>query len=158
MQLSNNPVFSYLFCRIRRRYLLAALIGLNCCAVITSFTNKTTNENSRAFMPVITITASDSSTGELTLSDHGNTTASRKQKVTWVVGPHSGVKAIVGITVKEGSTNVFDPVPQQLGNSSNWEGTISPTIEVPAEELYNIIWIDSNDNEHVYDPKIQVKS
>lgn len=158
MQPLTTPALSNIRRRINRRYLLTAFLALICYAVNTSFTNKAINTSSPAFMPVITITASDPSTGELTLSDHGNTVASRSQKVTWVVSPNSGVKAIIGITVKEGSTNVFDPLPKQLGNSANWRGTISPTIEVPAEELYNIIWIDGEDNEHVYDPKIQVKS
>ena len=157
MQLSAAPVSTSILRHVtgscRFIFLLAFIFLFN-----TSFDDKAVNTASPAFMPVITITASDPSTGELTLSDHGNTVASRSQKVTWVVSPNSGVKAIIGITVKEGSTNVFDPLPKQLGNSANWRGTISPTIEVPAEELYNIIWIDGDDNEHVYDPKIQVKS
>ena len=109
-------------------------------------------------MPSITITASNTSTGGLTLSDHGVTIAMRTQRVTWIIGPQSGVMAITGITVKDSSTNVYDPQPHQLGNSSNWQGTISPSIPVPAEELYNIIWTDSSGSEHQFDPKIQVKS
>ena len=141
-----------------KRYQLPVFIILFVYVVVNiSFTNVAYTDGPR-FMPVITITACDTSTGELTLSDHGTTIANRSEKVTWIVGPQSGVKKIIGISVKEGSTNVFDPLPRPLANSSNWRGTISPTIAVPAEELYNIIWTDSTDNEHVFDPKIQVRS
>jgi len=143
---------------IKRLPLLVFVTLFACFFVNVSFTNGPLPHNDPSFMAVISITGSDASTGKLILSDHGNTITSRSQKVKWIIEPNSGVKAITGITVKDGSTNVFDPEPQQLGNSSNWQGKISPTIPVPSEELYNIIWIDENDNEHTYDPKIQVKS
>jgi hypothetical protein len=109
-------------------------------------------------MPSITITASNTLTGDLVLSDHGITIASRAQKVTWIVGPHSGVSAIVAISAKPGSANVFNPLPRQLGNSANWQGTINPGLQLPAEELYDIFWTDNNHITHQFDPKIQVKS
>ena len=108
-------------------------------------------------MPSIIITGSDPKTGKLILSDHGITITSRSQKVTWIIGPHSGVSAITAISPKPDSINVFNPIPQPLGISTNWQGTVDANLKVPAEELYNIFWNDIHNNNHQFDPKIRVK-
>jgi len=107
-------------------------------------------------MASITITASNSATGDLTLSDNGDTTANRGTTVTWVIGPNSGVSSITAISNKSTSVDVFSPDPSQVGNSSNWQGTVNPNLAVPSEEDYNIYWDDSSGTNHCYDPKIRV--
>jgi len=153
MQIHHSPVLKKLFRLISGSSITVGLLTA-CIVLHTSFICK---EEDKSFAPSISILGSDPATGELTLSDRGVTVAKRSQKVTWVIGPHSGVVSITGITVKEGSTNVFDPEPHQLGNSSNWQGTISAAVKPPAEELYSITWTDSAGTEHTFDPKIQVK-
>lgn len=108
-------------------------------------------------MPSIIITGSNPKTGRLILSDNGITITSRSQKVTWIIGPHSGVSAITAISAKPDSINVFNPIPQPVGNSTNWQGTVDPDLTVPAEELYDIFWNDASNNNHQFDPKIRVK-
>ncbi|MFC4722190.1 hypothetical protein ACFO5O_07650 [Geojedonia litorea] len=108
-------------------------------------------------MPAITITASNSSTGTLTLSDNGSTVANRGQIVTWIIGPNSGVSSITAINHDTNSSDVFDPDPAPVGgNSRNWQGTINPNLAVPAFEDYYIQWTDSSGNSHTYDPRISV--
>lgn len=152
MSIYNSPVL-----RKMPRFFTYSLVIISLLTITMLATSFICKEDDASFAPSITILGSDTATGELTLSDHGVTVAKRSQKVTWVIGPKSGVVSITGITVKEGSTNVFDPEPHQLGNSSNWQGTVSAAVQPPAEELYNITWTDSEGTEHTFDPKIQVK-
>lgn len=109
-------------------------------------------------MAAIRITDSDSSNGNLTLSDNGNTDASRGEIITWIIGPHSGVKSITAITVKTGSANVFDPDPAKLGGSENWQGTVKKVLDIPSYEDYNIYWDDSTGTNHCFDPRISVNN
>jgi hypothetical protein len=109
-------------------------------------------------MAAIKILKSDTSTGDLTLSDHGNTNARKGEVITWKIGPHSGVDSITAITVKPNSTNVFSSGPAKLGNSSNWQGKIKTEMEIPIDEDYNIYWNDSSGVNHCYDPRISVNN
>ncbi len=110
-------------------------------------------------MASITITGSNTTTGVLTLSDNGVTNASRGELITWVVLPSSGVDSITAIKNYETSINVFNPDPAPLGGGSkNWQGTVSPTIDVPSTETYYIDWKDTSGNSHQYDPQIKVNT
>ena len=110
-------------------------------------------------MPSITITGSDASTGNLTLSDNGSTDANRGTVVTWIVGPNSGVSAITSITTDAGSTDVFSPDPSAVGGASkNWQGTVNSAISVPVTEDYTIGWTDSSGGSHSFDPRINVNN
>lgn len=109
-------------------------------------------------MPTIQITGSNTSDGTLTLSDAGNTTTSRGSTVIWQIMPNSGVSAITNIYNDVGSTDVFSPDPGQVGNSSNWSGTVNPNLTVPAVEDYSIDWTDTNGGTHTYDPRISVNN
>lgn len=89
---------------------------------------------------IITITASDASTGALTLSDQGTTNVDPGDQVTWVIGPNSGVASITAILEKTNSSDVFSPDPSQLPNSTSWQGNVNPSISGGTEELYTIQW------------------
>ena len=111
-------------------------------------------------MAAITITGSNTTTGDLTLSNHGNITVSRGSIVTWIIGPNSGVSAITAISNKNdpGSVDVFKPNPSKVpGNSKNWQGTIDPDLSpIPAHEDYSMQWTDEAGNSHPFDPRISV--
>lgn len=111
----------------------------------------------------ITILGSNPTTSELTLSDQGTTNVDQGDQVTWVLGPNCGVVNIVAIQDKPNSPDVFNPDPQQLPNSTSWEGTISPTIANGSVESYSIIWTPPGAGWHgqaldplTFDPKISV--
>ncbi len=107
----------------------------------------------------IRITASDTTTGDLTMDDNGNTFVDPGDTVTWLIGRNSGVIAFTGFLVKTGSTNVFDACdPVSVGNSSNWQGTINPSIAKGTVEDYSILWTDTSGGNHTYDPKISVNT
>ena len=117
-------------------------------------------------MASTTITGSDPATGNLTMSDHGNTNCKHGEVVTWVILPTSGVNQITAITPKPGNINVFAVGPAKLpGAAKNWQGRIKNAASLPiptppgfVEELYDIAWTDNNGNHHIFDPKIQVNS
>ena len=107
-------------------------------------------------MATINITGSDTSTGNLTLSDN-NPTVSQNETVTWVIQGNSGVSAITGIHEKVGSQDVFNGEPGPVGGGSkNYSGTISSS--ATGEETYYINWTDDDGNPHQYDPKITVSA
>ena len=104
----------------------------------------------------ITISASNSSNGILTLSDRGHTSASRRDSVSWHIGQNSGVDSITSIQKKPGSPEIFSTPPRQQG--SNWRGEISSTAPFYPEYDYSIFWLaDDKSGPHEYDPKISVK-
>lgn len=112
---------------------------------------------------IITILSSDPKTGDLVLSDHNTTNVDIGDQVTWVLGPNCGVVGIVAIQEKKGSSDVFNPDPKQLPNSTSWEGTINPDIKPGTEECYSILWTPPGAGWHgqapdplTYDPKISV--
>jgi hypothetical protein len=106
----------------------------------------------------INITGSNTSTGDLTLSDNGNTSANPGDTVTWNIGPNCGVSSISGINDDISSTNVFEPDPARMpGNNTSWQGTVNPDIDEDTTENYTIVWYDtSGGGPHSYDPLIQV--
>ncbi len=89
---------------------------------------------------IITITKGDPATGILTLSDQGVTNATPGDQVTWVIGPGSGVASISGIVEKSNSADVFSPDPAPVNGSSNWQGTVNPSVLAGTEEMYSINW------------------
>lgn len=106
----------------------------------------------------INITGSNSSTGVLTLSDNGNTTANPGDTVTWNIGPNSGVESIDDINDDASSIDVFNPDPAKMpGNNTSWQGTVNPNITSASTESYTIKWYDtSGGGPHSYDPQISV--
>ena len=109
-------------------------------------------------MAAITITGSSIQTGELTMSDHGNSKVKKGEKVTWIIGPHSGVKSIEKIMHCDNSMNVFFKDPGRVGNgrASNWQGIVSKEVADGSVEEYYIDWKDTEGKLHKYDPKITV--
>lgn len=105
----------------------------------------------------INITGSNTTTGVLTLSDNGNTTANPGDTVTWNIGPGSGVGSISAISDDASSTDVFNPNPGLQPNSTSWQGTVNPNITTPTTETYSITWYDTaGGGPYCYDPAIQV--
>ena len=116
-------------------------------------------------MAAIRITASDTSTGDLTLQDsNGNSAtnfnAQRGQVITWEIQPNSGVTSLTGFAQKNvnGNTNVFSSYPAQQGNSSNWQGTVDANLNSnnSYSDSYDITWQDAQGISHTYDPMIQI--
>ena len=115
-------------------------------------------------MASTTITASDPVTGNLTMSDNGNTNCKHDELVTWVVLPTSGVDQITAISPKPDNINVFATGPAKLsGASKNWQGTVKNSASLPIPtppgfviENYNISWTDNAGNNHIFDPQIKV--
>jgi len=100
-------------------------------------------------MATITISLVD---GVLTLSDKGNTVASKSEVIHWQ--PGHGVHSVTGIEVKPSppnppsTPNFWDKSPAQ--NGVNFKGTLA---KVEGEWNYTI-----HTNVGSIDPRIQVKS
>jgi hypothetical protein len=116
---------------------------------------------------IITITASNAATGELTMTDAGTTNVDPGDQVTWVLGPNCGVASITAITEKPMSFDVFNPDPAPVPNSTNWQGTVNPNIGRGIEEMYNIAWTtagtgwlgkDGAGQPKTFDPIIRIKA
>src|SRR5687768_6961918 len=111
-------------------------------------------------MASIKIIASDPSTGNLTLSDHGHTKAPRGEHITWNLVAGCGVSSIEAISMKPSppSTNIFSTLPGRAGNSTNWNATVSRNAAPRAEYNYYIDWKPTGSEEiKTFDPKITVK-
>jgi hypothetical protein len=105
----------------------------------------------------ITILGINPSDNSLILSDNGNTNVNPSDTVSWHIGQNSGVAAITAITDNNNSTDVFNPDPAPIANSTNWQGTVSPTIAKGTVENYTILWVAaSGSGMFRYDPKISV--
>lgn len=110
-------------------------------------------------MANITITRSNSSTGVLTLDDHGHTYAKKKETIIWMLGKDCGVGSIVEIAMKPSppSTNIFSTPPHSLGSSTNWSAVVSNSAPDYSEYHYYIKWIPkSGGDPKTYDPKISI--
>lgn len=117
-------------------------------------------------MAAITITGSNKITGDLIMVDHnGNSAstfiASRGEVITWIILPQSGVSHITQIDKKDipNNSNIFNPLPHQLGGANNWTGTIDNSLSPSGhQEIYFIKWDDeaSPAVNHLYDPIIQI--
>ena len=112
-------------------------------------------------MATITITGSNSSTGELTLSDHGHTHAKKKETIVWILRKDCGVESIEEIAMAPSppyppSLNIFYNPPYKL-SKSNWKAVIGTPPDY-SEYNYYIKWIPkSGVNELTYDPKISIE-
>lgn len=107
----------------------------------------------------ITIVAADVQSGQLTLSDGGETDvsfAAAGDWIMWVIAPGiPNISKITAITKKDdGSQNLFILGPQEIqsGNGPYWFGIA--TGQINSFENYSISWLDTNGNVHTYDPKI----
>lgn len=112
---------------------------------------------------IITITLGDPATKALTLSDQGTTNVDPGDQVTWVIGANSGV-ASIRVQEKPDSTDVFNPDPAPIANSTSWMGTVNPNIS-GGTERYNIFWVPvgttwsgAGNGELQFDPIIKVNS
>lgn len=106
---------------------------------------------------IIAITHGDPKTGILDLSDKGKTFVDPGDTVTWLIQNGSGVKKISSIIPDPGSNNVFKPDPEPVGASTNWKGTVNPSIPKGTLEDYTICWVaDDGKIPPCFDPKIQV--
>jgi hypothetical protein len=108
-------------------------------------------------MASIIILSGDLVTGNLIMNDHGHTNASRREIITWVIQQGApNVSTITNIVEKQGSRDIFNPDPRPIGN--NWQGTVSPSLKIPASESYSIFWKDFSGNPHQFDPVIQINN
>lgn len=115
--------------------------------------------------PIIKITGCDKVSGNLTLSDNGETVASRANVIFWEIEAEC-ISEIIEISMKKkrGNKNVFvkgDPSSLNTNSPSlKWRGRINPHLTIregkPKTEFYNIIWRDTDGNLHTYDPTIKV--
>lgn len=105
----------------------------------------------------IIITASNSSSGTLTLSDRGRRTwVKGRDNVIWHIRAGSGVASITKIVTKPDSPQIFSVLPQQQGEI--WTGTIRRIVNPCTEWEYSIFWKSTDGTgPHEYDPKISVK-
>ena len=114
-------------------------------------------------MSSLNITASNTTTKALTFQESNglNLPVSKSEIITWVL------PANLKITIKHiqkytDSQDIFDPLkePGALGNSKNWQGTISSTAANGAEEKYYIDWFVNGSPNTVYrfDPKLTVSA
>jgi hypothetical protein len=94
----------------------------------------------------------------LQLSDNGITTVNPGDDVTWMIGPNSGVASITAITDNSLPTDLFNPDPAPVANSTNWKGTINSNAARGAEEYYTIGYTKTSGESHQFDPKIQINS
>lgn len=121
-------------------------------------------------MTAIIVLDSDTSNGNLELSDKGKPIVVKENEVvTWIIHPDSGVESITAIPVKPGSTNIFTTGPGRLGRSKNWQGRIGKGFkdsgvkfleEKSGEkfilEEYSIVWKDSDGNKYTFDPQLKI--
>jgi len=112
----------------------------------------------------ITITGSNTTTGELTLqndahTNNGNTNAKRGDLILWRINPGSGVSSLTAIQMKPPpptSTNIFVAGDPHQPGGGNWQGTIDPNVAINSEYNYQIGWTDNNNNSYVFDPMIKI--
>jgi len=116
-------------------------------------------------MAAIRITGSNTATGDLTLQDSNDNSATnfhahRGDQITWQIQPGSGVNALTGFAQKNvnGNQNVFSSYPAQQGNSSNWQGTVDASLNSSNSysDSYEISWQDADGKSYTYDPMILV--
>jgi len=114
----------------------------------------------------ITILKGDPVTQKLTLDPPtGDLDVTGGDIINWVIGPNSGVSAIIGIEEKPGPNHdVFNPDPAQLPNSTSWQGKVREDFTAEADEHYSILWSNAtpywlNHNPPVFkhDPVIRVQ-
>jgi hypothetical protein len=93
----------------------------------------------------ITIEKANPAGCTLTMSDNGITEANPGDYVEWILGANSGIAQITGITVDQGSIDVFkpDPKPVDGSNKTKWKGRINPDITEIEQENYTIDWTTS---------------
>ena len=123
----------------------------------------------------ITITGSDSGTGNLVLKDSKGNPASvfdtiAGKCIKWKIGKESNVSSISLIAKKDTSDNIFKKLPHKKLLSKSWKGKTEhyeklkeklkgkETPEGYFIEDYFIEWKNKSDSTHKYDPRIQVKS
>ena len=112
---------------------------------------------------VIKIEGVDSN-GDLILKDDKGNSAKVFEvpagtKIKWQIKTDSVAK-IINIYKKATppSNDIFSAEPTKIIFSKSWKATVSPAARDSLYIEYNIKWLDNADNEHIYDPRIQVKS
>lgn len=115
--------------------------------------------------PFIEIVAGDSGTGMLLMSDGGYTVAKQNSVIHWTIRDDAtNVKSIDAILPKPGSPPIFIPgnphhvntfIPQFV---DHWVAQVRGDLKKPFPIIYQykIIWTDSNNVQHTYDPTIQI--
>jgi len=103
---------------------------------------------------VITISNGDPVTGKLVMTlingkNGHQVAADHGQTIQWLLHPNNTVSEIIAIEEKsiDKNYNIFSEDPAPVGESKNWEGTISPDTDSPYE-WYSIVWKDKNGTQH----------
>ncbi len=113
----------------------------------------------------IYITAADPATGNLTMSDGGQTAISDHgatvDSIFWVVTDNvPNIEAITGVNFESG-THIFTFGPCQGSLLPGWKSVWTAGFNIGSSpvgnsEAYTISWTDTNGNPHTYDPRIMV--
>ncbi len=103
-------------------------------------------------MIVINVT---SITGGIALDqNNGNATSPKNGKVQW--NPGSEIASItINVSKKEGDIDIWSTIPQKLGKSKNWQGTVGNTI---GHEYYSVDWVKTDGKSGTKDPVITVSA
>lgn len=104
----------------------------------------------------IHIVASNTSTGILTFDppQSVHTRVRAGDTVKWHIRNGSGVDAILNITGKGGSNEMWSQIPRQQGN--HWEGVVSATAAESDYYVYLITWRRGSNN-YTHDPLISIR-
>tara|TARA_Y100001956_G_scaffold81866_1_gene100800 strand:- start:450 stop:809 length:360 start_codon:yes stop_codon:yes gene_type:complete len=78
----------------------------------------------------------------------------RGQKIVWKLAVNSGIDAIIGISKKDNSQNIFSTYPTENESNKCWEGMICESAN--GSEGYNISY-KINGEEYLFDPELEVK-
>ena len=112
---------------------------------------------------VIKIEGVDSN-GDLVLKDANDNPAKifkvkAGKKIKWQL--HTvDVRSIINIykKVTPPSDNIFSSGPEPINDSRDWKARVDSAATFGQFIEYNIKWLDNTGVEHIYDPRIQVKS
>ena len=94
------------------------------------------------------------SDGTAILSNNGNLTCDPGDNVQWNVSPNAGIASIS--VVYTGDSNVFSEGPTQVGNSKNWQGTVSDDAGGEDEQYTVNAVAEGSDKAVPLDPRITV--
>ena len=113
-------------------------------------------------MKQILITGGNPATGELDLSDHGDTKARIGEKIKWKIVNDAVVKSIVSIQLKANTTDIFSgrngKHPEKVDNK-NWKADIADDARLNDVCEYSITWNDgSGGPPPTHDPKISINA
>ena len=105
------------------------------------------------------ITAGDSTTCALTLTNNGDADVQRNDVVEWILQDGAtNIASIDSIEEDQGSNNLFTGEPARITGTNNFFGTISPSVGTGQVETYHINWKDTSGKACTFDPTLTVNT